>query len=129
MIAIRALDGTEVVVNEDAITLVAGPYPHDLGPHTYVHGVDRGVLVTAENAAALVARLGVVPSLAKLTRPDASPVWIKGSAVTVIRPPLPTEQPAAGAVKAVVVVGDLHQAVRENVQTAMSILNPPAANV
>ena len=34
MIAIRALDGTEVVVNENAVTLVVGPYPHDLGPHT-----------------------------------------------------------------------------------------------
>jgi hypothetical protein len=31
MIAVRALDGTEVDVNEEAVTLVAGPYPHDLG--------------------------------------------------------------------------------------------------
>jgi hypothetical protein len=38
------------------------------------------------------------------------------------------EQQAAGAVKAVVVIGDLHQAVREDMQTAMSILNPRAAN-
>jgi hypothetical protein len=129
MIAIRALDGTEVVVNEDAITLVVGPYPHDLGPHTYVHGVERGVLVTAGDAAALVARLGVDPPLLKLTRPDASPVWVKGSAVSEIRPPLATEQQAGGAVKAVVVIGDLHQAVREDVQTAMSILHPPVTNV
>ena len=129
MIAIRALDGTEVAVNENAVTLVAGPYPHDLGPHTYVHGVDRGVLVTVEDAAALVARLGVDPPLAKLTRPDASPVWVQGSAVSEIRPPLATEQQAAGAVRAVVVIGDLHQAVREDTQTAMRILNPPAANV
>jgi len=129
MIAIRALDGTEVAVNENAVTLVAGPYPHDLGPHTYVHGVDRGGLVTVEDAAALVARLGVDPPLAKLTRPDASPVWVQGSAVSEIRPPLATEQQAAGAVRAVVVIGDLHQAVREDVQTAMRILNPPAANV
>ena len=57
MIIVHALDGTEVDVNEAAVTLVAGPYPHDLGPHTYVHGVDRGVLVTAEDPAALVARL------------------------------------------------------------------------
>jgi hypothetical protein len=28
-----------------------------------------------------------------------------------------------------IVIGDLHQAVREDVQTAMSIVNPPAANV
>ena len=129
MIAIRALDGTEVAVNENAVNLVAGPYPHDLGPHTYVHGVERGVLVTAEDAAALVARLGVDPPLAKLTRPDASPVWVKRSAVSEIRPPLATEQLAGGGVRAVVVIGDLHQAVREDVQTAASILNPPAANV
>ena len=128
MIAIRALDGTEVAVNENAVTLVAGPYPHDLGPHTYVHGVDRGVLVTAENAAGLVARLGVDPPLMKLTRPDASPVWVKGSAVSEIRRPLATEQQAGGAVRAVVLIGDLHQAVLEDVQTATSIVNPPAAN-
>ena len=127
MIAIRALDGTEVVVDGNAVTLVVGPYPHDLGPHTYVHGIDRGVLVTAEDAAALVARLGTDPPLAKLTRPDASPVWVKASAVSAIRPPLATEQQAGGAVKAVVVIGDLHQAVREDVRTAMSILDPPAA--
>jgi hypothetical protein len=125
MIAIRALDGTEVVVNESAVTVVAGPYPHDVGPHTYVHGVERGVLVTAEKAAALVVRLGVDPPLVKLTRPDASPVWVKASAVSEIRLPLATEQQAAGAVKAVVVIGDLHQAVREDVQSATSILNPP----
>ena len=126
MIDIRALDGTEVFVDENAVTLVAGPYPHDLGPHTYVHGVERGVLVTAEDAAALVARLRVVSPLAKLTRPDASPVWIKAAAISAIRPPLATEQ-AGGAVRAVLVIGDLHQAVREDVQTAMSTLNPPAA--
>jgi hypothetical protein len=129
MIAIRALDGTEVAVNENAVTLVVGPYPHDLGPHTYVHGVDRGVLVTAENAAGLVARLGVNPPLAKLTRPDASPVWIKASTVSEIRPPLATEQQAGGAVRAVVLIGDLHQAVLEDVQAATNILNPSAANV
>src|ERR1700761_1026712 len=110
MIAIRALDGTEIFIDGNAVTLVAGPYPHDPGPHTYVHGVDRGVLVTIEDAAALVARLGVDPPLANLTRPDASPVWLRGSAVTEIRPPLVTEQQAGGAVKAVVVLGDLHQA-------------------
>src|ERR1700726_2538673 len=129
MIAIRALDGTEAAANENAVTLGAGPYPHDLGPHTYVHGVDPGVLVTAEEAAGLVARLGVDPPLAKLTRPDASPVWVKGSAVSEIRPPLATEQQAAGAVRAVGVIGDLPQGVREDLQTATSILTPPAANV
>jgi hypothetical protein len=41
MIVLRALDGTDVSVGENAITLIAGPYPHDLGSHTYVSGVDH----------------------------------------------------------------------------------------
>ena len=69
MIVLRALDGTDVSVAEDAITLIAGPYPHDVGPQSYVHGIDRRVLVTAEDAAALAARLGAHPPLVKLTRP------------------------------------------------------------
>ena len=112
MIVIRALDGTEVDVNENAITLIVGPYPHDLGPHTYVHGVDRGVLVTAEAAAALVARLRIDPPL--------------GSAVTEVRAPLATELQGSAEVIAVVIVGGLHQAVREDAKTVETVLNTPA---
>jgi hypothetical protein len=120
MVVIRALDGSEVEVNGDAVTLVAGPYPHDIGPHTYVHGVDRGVLVTAESAAALVARLGT--PLIKLTRPDLTPVWIKAAAVTAIRAPIPPERQAPGSVNAVVIVGGLHQAVHETVEAVRELV-------
>jgi hypothetical protein len=129
MIVIRVLDGTAVDVDEDRVTLVSGPYPHDVGAHTYVHGVERGVLVTAESAAALAARLGVNPPLAKLTRPNATPVWIKGSAVTTLRTPLPTERQGPGAVNAVVILGDLHQAVHEDLATAERVLNAHGAHV
>jgi hypothetical protein len=122
LIIIRAINGTEVAIDENAVTLVCGPYPHDVGPHTYVHGADRSVLVTAEPAVALVARLGVKASLARLTRPDGTPVWIKASAVNEMRPPLGTEQQGGGVVKAVLVIGDLHQAVREEVAAASAIL-------
>jgi hypothetical protein len=129
MIVVRAIDGTEVDVDENAVTLIAGPYPHDLGPHTYVHGVERGVLVTTEDAAALVVRLGVDPPLMKLTRPDSTPVWIKRSAVTEIRSPLATERQGRAMVKAVLTIGDLHQAVRESVKAAQLAVNPPGAAV
>ena len=129
MIVIRALDGTAVDVDENAVTLVSGPYPHDVGPHTYVHGVERGALVTAEGAAALAARLGINPPLAKLTRPSATPVWIKGSAVTTLRAPLPTERQGPGVVNAVVIIGDLHQAVHEDTTTAERVLNAHGAHV
>ena len=129
MIVVHALDGTALEINEAAVTLVAGPYPHDVGPHTYVHGVERGALMTQENATALVARMAVDPPLAKLTRPDMTPVWIKGKAVTAIRAPLPSERQRPGAVNAVVVLGGLHQAVREKIAAAEQILNTHGANV
>ena len=129
MIVIRALDGTAVDVDENAVILVSGPYPHDVGPHTYVHGVERGVLVTAEGAAALAARLGVNPPLAKLTRPNATPVWIKGPAVTTLRAPMPTERQGPAAVNAVVIIGDLHQPVHEDLASAQRMLNAHGAHV
>jgi hypothetical protein len=129
MIVIRAIDGTTVDVDDNSVTLLCGPYPHDVGPHTYVHGVERGVLVTAEGAAALAARLGVNPPLAKLTRPNATPVWIKGPAVTTLRAPLPTERQGPGVVNAVVILGDLHQAVHEDLATAEQVLNAHGADV
>jgi hypothetical protein len=129
MIVIRALDGTSVNVDENAVTLLCGPYPHDVGSHTYVHGVERGVLVTREDAAALAARLGVDPPLAKLTRPNRTPVWIKGAAVTTLRAPLPTERQGRGVVNAVVILGELHQAVHENLATAERVLNAHGAHV
>jgi len=128
MIVIQALDGTAVGVDENVVALVAGPYPHDVGPDTY-HGVDRGVLVTTESAAALAARLGVDPPLAKLTRPNATPVWIKGPAVTSLRAPLPTERQGPGAVNAMVILGHLHQAVHEDLATAERVLNAHGAHV
>jgi hypothetical protein len=105
MIVVHALDGTEGQINENAVTPIAGPNLHDLGPHTYMRGVERGLLATMEDAAALVARLGVEPPLARLTRPDSTPVWVKRSAVTGIRPPLAREQQGGRVVKAVVRIG------------------------
>jgi hypothetical protein len=125
MIVIRALDGTDLHADENAVILVAGA--GDTETLTMVHGIDRGALMTAEEPAALVARLAVNPPLARLARPDMTPVWIKGSAVTAIRPPLASERQAAA--NAVVILGGLHQAVHEDVATAEQVLNAHGANV
>jgi hypothetical protein len=131
MIVIRALDGTDLHADENAVVLVAGA--GDAGTYTMVRGVDRDPLMTAEDAAALVARLPIARPLAQLTRPDSTPVWIKGSAVIALRAPLATERPSPGAANAVVILGGLlgvlHQAVREDVAAAEQVLNAHGANV
>jgi hypothetical protein len=129
MSVIKTVDGQDIDVNENAIVLIAGPYPHDVGPHTYVYGATHGALVTGESADGLVARLGINPLLAKLTRPDSSPVWVKGSTVTSVRVPIPTEQQGPGQVNAVLQVGSLHQTVHEDVPTARSIINAHGGNI
>jgi len=129
MIVIRTTDGQYIDIDEAAILLIAGPYPHDVGPHTYVYGASSAVLVTAERADLLVARLGIKPPLAKLTRPDSSAVWVKGAAVTSLRTPLPVEEQAPGEVKAVLEVGPRHQSVREDLSTTRRIINAHGGNV
>ena len=87
------------------------------------------MLVTAEDAATLAGRLAIDPPLAKLTRPNATPVWIKGPAVTSLRAPLPTERQGPGAVNAMVILGHLHQTVHEDLATAERVLNAHGAHV
>jgi hypothetical protein len=127
VIVIRTLDGTDLRTDENAVILVAGA--GGPGTHTMVHGVDRSAVVTAEDGAALAARLGVNPPLAKLTRPDLQPIWVRGAAVTALRAPLAREKQSPGVVNAVVILGALHQAVHEDIATAAQMLNAHGANV
>ena len=129
MIVIKTMDGRDIDGDENAITLIAGPYPHDAGPHTYVYGLTQAPLMTLEKPDALVARLGVNPLLAKLTRPDRSPVWVKGSAVTSLRAPLSTEEQGPGEVNTVLQVGSHSQSVREDLAAVRGIINAHAGNV
>ena len=129
MILLRALDGTEIHADENAIILVTGPDPQVAGAHVNIYGIDRGALLAADNPAILVARLAVRPPLARLTRPDRTPVWIKGPAVTALRSPLSTERQGPGEVNAVVILGGLHQALLEDVAAAQQVLNAHGANV
>jgi hypothetical protein len=105
-------------IDPNKIILIHGPYPHELGNNTYVVGATPRPLVTEESAESLVNRLGVDPPLAKFTRPNSTPVWIKAAVVDKVRAALPSEKPA----NAVLVIGSVYQGVQEDVQTAEQII-------
>jgi len=88
MADITALDGTVLHIADDSVTMVVGPYPGDTPNRSYVSGPGPAPIATNEAAAALVGRLHPKQALAVLTRPNNTPVWIKGSAVTLLRPPI-----------------------------------------
>lgn len=110
---------------------MSGPYPHDPSDRTYVRGsFGPGAFVTSEGAAHLIARLQPTRPLTRLTRPNKTAVWIKASAVTMIRHPLDTElADAPDLVQSVVMVGNFHQALRESVATAYEKLLVDGLNV
>ena len=58
-----------------------------------------------------------------LTRPDGQPVWIKGSAAKMVRPPLSSEIAfPPNVTRAVVIVAGRPQAVQQDVAMASAIL-------
>jgi hypothetical protein len=112
--------------NENAVTLVWCPYPHDVEPHTYVHGIERGVLMTAENAA------HPLPGWAcSRLWPNLRARFDAGLGQRVCRHWYPSAasdgQQMGGTVRAVIIVGALHQVVCEDVQMAANLLNVSAS--
>jgi hypothetical protein len=94
MVAITTLSGQQVDVADETIALVAGPYPHDVGPHTYVYGPMVGALITGEAPQLFVSRLQNMADFAVVTRPNGSPAWVHAKAVSAVRTPLSTEAPS-----------------------------------
>jgi hypothetical protein len=131
MVAITTLSGESVHVPDETVTLVAGPYPSDVGPHTYVYGPTTGPLITAEAPQLVVSRLATKASFAVLTRPNGTPAWVHAPAVSAVREPLWTEAPypGQGVANAVVMIGKFHQSVQEDVDTVIQILNAHDAHL
>ncbi|MEA1672406.1 hypothetical protein [Nitrospirillum sp. BR 11163] len=117
MAEIKTSAGTTIHIDAGGIsTLVGGPSGTALG------GLAEGV-TTAEAPDALLARLGLAQDFARLTRPDGSALWVRGVAVSLLRPPLPTEIVPGGTAKATLLVGGSHQTVAEDVANVLAAVN------
>jgi hypothetical protein len=126
MVEIVAATGTTVTVPDEAINVVSGPYHSDSGTKSYVRGnFGPGALESKENASHLVGRLQV--TLAMLTRPNGTPVWVKTRAIAILRYPLDTEiRDPPNLVRSVIIVGGFLQALQEDVATVRQIMSKSA---
>jgi hypothetical protein len=135
MVDLVTLMGMTITVPDSAINVVSGPYPGEANVKSYVRGgFGPGAIETNEDASHFVARLQT--TLARLTRPNGTPVWVKASAITIMRFPFDTEiSSPPNVVRSVIMVGGFHQALQENIatvrrilaQTAPALLTTPAA--
>ena len=94
---------------------------------TCVFGVMAVPLKTPEAVVSLLDRLHLGAKVARLTRPDASPVWFVGPAVTALRAPLPDEY--APGFQAGLSVTGLVQGVMESLEQARRALNAVGAHL
>ena len=126
MVDIVAATGTTVTVPDEAINVVSGPYHSDSGTKSYVRGnFGPGALESKEDASHLVGRLRV--TLAMLTRPNGTRVWVKTRAIAILRYPFDTEiQDPPNLVRSVIVVGGFLQALQEDIATVRQIMSESA---
>lgn len=123
MVQITTVDSSEIEVQDDSISIIAGPYPHDVGKYTYVYSSTSGVLVSLAAPQLLIAELQNSSSFCVFQRPNGTPVWVNALSVSVVRAPIGSDiADAQGTVNAVIMIGSLHQAVREHVQVVLQIL-------
>jgi len=121
MATLTTVDGLQVSFQPDSVAVLTD---HDAGTGvavTCVYGITNSDLHIAESVAAFLSRLGITTNFAQLTRPNDSPVWIHGSAVSSIRAPLPAEY--IDGVNAVVTTGVLTQGVKETPAAAVAQIN------
>ena len=86
------------------------------------------MLETAEEAGALAARLQLGKPLSRLTAPVGVGVWIKGAAVTLIRPPNDFERQTPD-INCILIVAGRVQALLEDFKTAYGILQVGGTHV
>ena len=88
---------------------------------TCVYGITKSLLRISGSVQAFMTRLKIIKNFAQLTRPNGSPVWINGGAVSSIRAPFPNEFVAG--VNTVVFADGLMQGVKETPPDVATSIN------
>lgn len=112
MADITTVDGLRFLFDPGAICAIADRDVGATPPGTVIYGLAPAALRVSESMDALLQRLGLASSFAKLTRADGSPILINAKSVAVVRQPLSGEY--AAGVNSVVFAGSFTTGVRES---------------
>jgi hypothetical protein len=121
MAILSTIDGHQITFDPEYVSMLTD---HDAGTGaavTTVYGITTAPVHISEQVGAFLGRLGLADALALLTRPNNSPVWIKGAAVSSRRAPLPDEY--VRGVSTVLSVGTMIQGVVGSPASATAALN------
>ncbi len=127
MATLTTLGGAVITFNPSAVSAISDRNDTTGQAATCVYGVAAAPLMIAETVQDFMQRLKIAQAFAQLTRPDGRPVWINGSAVSMLRSPHAGEY--APAVSSVITVGSLTQGVTEQPAQAIAALNAHGGNL
>jgi hypothetical protein len=103
--------------NPDEIGKPIGPLT------THVHGITDEPVPIAGSIDDFLARIKMEKQFVMFTTPMGTPAWVKASAVSLLRAPIPLEEPAGLNVKCIVTAGGKNRGIAEDVQTAKAAIN------
>ncbi len=121
MAELTTTSGEVIDFDPAAVTAISDMDPDSGAAVTCVYGIEGGVVQTVDPVSDLLQRLHLTNKVAKLTRPDASPIWVVAAAVTTLRAPLSDEY--APEVKAVIAVTGVMQGLTETLPEAQGAID------
>ncbi len=127
MAEVTTVEGYQYIFDPKVVTIITDRDASTGQTVTGVYGITAAVVRIAETPDDFMSRLKIVGKFVKLTRPNASPIWINAAAVSSLR--LPLENEYVDDVKTVVAVGKTGQGVTEAIDVVRPALNSRGANL
>ena len=121
MATLTTIGGVQIAFVARAISGIADHDATTGQAVTCIYGLSDKHVSVRESVPAIMARLKIGNNFAQLTRANGSPVWLNGSAVTLIRPPLPDEY--VTGVNTVIFAAALTQGVKEPPDVVTTAIN------
>jgi hypothetical protein len=121
MATLTTIGGMQVTFSPGSVAAIADHNASTGAAVTCIYGIANQMLEINEAVQAFITRVKITKKVAQLTRPNGSPVWITGAAVSSLRAPLPGEYVAG--VNTVVFTDSLVQGVKESLADTTAALN------
>lgn len=129
MADITTVEGMRYLFVPGAISAIAESLGGTGTGGAVIYGLDADWVKVSESPDALLQRLNLTSSFARLTRPDGSSVLINGKSVSVVRQPLPDDLEYGPQVHSVIFAGTLKQALCESLDQVRQALSRVGVNL
>jgi len=125
MAEVTTVDGYQYIFDPKVVSIITDRDTSTGQAVTGIYGIAPAVVRIPETVDGFMTRVGIAARFAEFGRPNGSPIWISGTAVSALRAPLPDEYVAG--VETVISVGKMSLGVVEDIAAVRDALNSHGA--